>query len=218
MIFSYKDKNYQVDSEGFLTNPREWDVNFAEGMSAKVQITNGLSAEHWRVIDFIRRSYRESGKCPLVYHTCKMNNLHYRDLKRLFPTGYLRGACKLAGVSYKEEYMEHALEDEKDYPDIDQLYREKVYRVDVHGFLIDPMEWDEQFALFKAYEMKMPEKLTSKHWQVITFLRESFLKNKVVPTVYETCENNRLELQELERLFPDGYHRGAVKIAGLRVR
>ncbi len=61
-------------------------------------------------------------------------------------------------------------------------------------------------------------KLTDRHWQVIRFLRQSHEKNNLVPTVYETCEANKMDLEELERLFPDGYHRGAVKIAGLRVR
>ncbi len=64
----------------------------------------------------------------------------------------------------------------------------------------------------------MPEKLNESHWQIIRFLREFFRKNHRVPTVYETCESLRLSIEELERLFPDGYHRGAVKIAGLRVR
>jgi len=39
----------------------------------------------------------------------------------------------------------------------------------------------------------------------------------LVPTLYETCTASDLELEDLERLFPDGYQRGVVKIAGLRV-
>ncbi len=94
---------------------------------------------------------------------------------------------------------------------------EKSYEMNVRGFLVNPSEWDEEFALYKAYEMKMP-KLTDKHWQIISFLRQSFEKNRSVPTVYETCEANGIDLEELCSLFPDGYHRGAVKIAGLKVR
>ena len=60
--------------------------------------------------------------------------------------------------------------------------------------------------------------LTNKHWGVIRFLRQSYMENGQVPTVFETCERCGLEIEDLERLFPDGYHRGAVKIAGLRVR
>jgi tRNA 2-thiouridine synthesizing protein E len=93
----------------------------------------------------------------------------------------------------------------------------KVYRVDVFGFLVDPDEWDEDFAVAKALEMKMPGGLTKRRREVIRHLRDSFEKNKVVPTVIECCEANNLEIEELAALFPDGYQRGAVKIAGLRV-
>jgi tRNA 2-thiouridine synthesizing protein E len=64
----------------------------------------------------------------------------------------------------------------------------------------------------------MPQLLEDEHWKIIYYLRASNKKNKVVPTIYETCEANDIEIGDLERLFPDGYHRGAVKIAGLRVR
>jgi len=63
----------------------------------------------------------------------------------------------------------------------------------------------------------MPE-LTQKHWSIIRFLREQFQKTGAVPTVHQTCEAFKIEIEELGELFPDGYNRGAVKIAGLRVR
>jgi tRNA 2-thiouridine synthesizing protein E len=66
--------------------------------------------------------------------------------------------------------------------------------------------------------MKMPQILGEEHWRIIHYLRKSYRKNKTIPTVFETCKDNRIDLADLERLFPDGYHRGAVKIAGLRVR
>jgi TusE/DsrC/DsvC family sulfur relay protein len=146
--------------------------------------------------------------------------LHLKDLKKLFPTGYLRGACKLAGITYKERSIDYyggeglKIRAEGARPESE----EKVYRVDVRGFLVDPAEWDEDFAVQKAHEMKMKEGLTEKHWKIVHFLREYFNRNRSVPTVYETCEMNRMELDELEELFPNGYHRGAVKIAGLRAR
>jgi tRNA 2-thiouridine synthesizing protein E len=89
--------------------------------------------------------------------------------------------------------------------------------VDIHGFLIDPSEWDEDYVVFKAIEMKMPA-LTDDHWKIISFIRNRFEETGKVPTVYETCEENQIELEGLEALFPDGYHRGVVKISGLRVR
>ncbi len=52
---------------------------------------------------------------------------------------------------------------------------------------------------------------------MIQFLRKHHAATGLVPTVYETCNANGLELEDLEQLFPDGYERGAVKIAGLSV-
>jgi tRNA 2-thiouridine synthesizing protein E len=66
--------------------------------------------------------------------------------------------------------------------------------------------------------MKMPDLLRDKHWQIIHFIRNTYRTSRVVPTVYETCAAHHMEVKDLEKLFPDGYHRGAVKIAGLRVR
>jgi TusE/DsrC/DsvC family sulfur relay protein len=215
--FTFKDKTYQVDSDGFLSDFNLWDENFAEGVAAEHKITGGLTDKHWEIIRFIRNAYKETGKCPLVYEACRRNKLKIEDLKELFPTGYLRGACKLAGLTYKEGYLNQSgLEEfaEKIASGTD----EKTYEVDVRGFLIDPNQWDEKFALFRAYEMKMPEKLTEEHWKIINYLRDSFKKSNIVPTVYHTCEDNGITLEQLEKLFPDGYHRGAVKIAGLRVR
>jgi tRNA 2-thiouridine synthesizing protein E len=95
---------------------------------------------------------------------------------------------------------------------------ERTYHVDIRGFLVDHSEWDEEYAVYKSQEMKMPQGLTEEHWKIIAFLRKRFEKDGKVPTVYETCEANQMDIEALERLFPDGYHRGAVKIAGLRAR
>lgn len=216
-LFEFRNRKYQVDLAGFLVNSGEWDENFAEGMAAEVRIPGGLTGKHWKVILWIRDYYRDYGKCPLVYQACRANGLRLSTLKALFPTGYQRGACRLAGLTYKEGFLGYS-----DLPEsaeeITPLDAEKNYLVNALGFLIDPSAWDRQFAIFKAHELKLPGRLTAKHWQVIGYLRDSYQKSKTVPTVYETCEANNLEVEELEGLFPDGYHRGAVKIAGLRLR
>ena len=215
-IFTFGNKNYQVDTQEFLSDFREWDENFARGMAPKVGIISGLSEDHWKIIHFIRDTFKQTGKCPLVYETCRMNRLHLQELKKLFPAGYLRGACKLAGITYREGYLDQSWVEEFAERVTSGVREEKAYLVNIRGFLVNPAEWDKKFALFKAHEMKMP-KLTDKHWQIINFLRKSFEKNNIVPTIYETCEANAIDLEELEKLFPDGYHRGAIKIAGLRV-
>jgi len=214
--FVYQGKKYKVDPRGYLIDPDEWDENFAEGMAPKVGITNGLTLEHWKVIRFIRNSFEKMNLCPLVYVACRQNNLGLGDMKRLFPTGYHRGACKLAGISYRQGFFQKYWL-EKNLPYHEQSYKLKVYRVDAQGFLVDPTDWDENFALNKAYELKMPQLLTEDHWKIIYHLRQNFDHAGAVPTVFEACQGLKLDLAELEKLFPDGYHRGAVKIAGLRL-
>jgi tRNA 2-thiouridine synthesizing protein E len=214
--FTHKNKSYELDSGDFLLEPNKWDENFAEGMAEKNKIPNGLTKDHWAVISFIRNTFKGSGRCPMVYETYKNCGLTLHKLKKLFPTGYLRGACKVAGVTYKNGYLEpvyfpHTAEN------LELIYANKTYRIDVHGFLVDANEWDHYYAACRAFDMKIP-KLSDRHWQIIRFLRERYEKTKEVPTVYETCEDNQVSLEELKQLFPDGYHRGAIKIAGLRVR
>ncbi len=216
--FTYDDKAFEVDSDGFLVNCDAWDESFAEGMAPQLEIRHGLTKEHWDVINFIRATYKEGGRCPSVYETCRANGLVRIELKRLFPTGYLRGACILAGITYREGYLGLA-HLPPTAEDLNVISVKNTYKVDVRGFLVNPDDWDEYYAAHRAYDMKIPGgRLTEEHWKVIRFLRKSFKKNKKVPTVYETCEANQIDLEGLERLFPDGYHRGAVKIAGLRVR
>jgi len=214
--FAFGGRTYSVDADEFLSDFHSWDEDYARGMAPKVGIISGLSEDHWKIIRFVRDTFKDTGKCPLVYETCRMNRLHLQELKILFPSGYLRGVCKLAGITYKEGYLDQSgLEEFAEQ--ITSPLQSRSYEIDLHGFLINPSQWDEKFAVARAHEMKMP-KLTDRHWEMIRSLRSNFEKNNVVPNVYEACESNNMDIEELERLFPDGYHRGAVKIAGLRVR
>jgi tRNA 2-thiouridine synthesizing protein E len=216
--FTYKGKSYDVDSMDFLLDCGQWDENFVEGMAQKLNMPQKLTIEQWDVIRSIREAFDETGRCPIVYETCRMNGLRLTELKRLFPAGYLRGACKLAGITYKEGYLGQSYMPQT-ADDLNVISVKKTYQVDARGFLVNPNDWDEYYAVYRAFDMKIPGgKLSEKHWQIVRFLRERYEKTGEVPTVFDTCEANDVGLDELEELFPDGYHRGVVKIAGLRVR
>ena len=215
----FNNKIYEVDEHNLLYDFNKWDEDFAIGVAEMLNMEVPLTKRHWDVIYFIRNSFKETDECPLVYKTCKANNLRYNDLKNLFPTGYQRGACLLSGVLYYDQAVYYISEEQiPSKEEVAQKIIEKVYRVNVSGFLIDPSEWDETFALNKANEIIMQKKLSDKHWKIIYYLRDSYKKNNVIPTVYDCCEANQTELEELEILFPRGYHRGAIKIAGLRLK
>ena len=210
-------RTYTLDQYGFLDPSGQWDEDFASTMAANLHIPEGLTERHWEIIRYIRDSFRINGECPLVYQTCRANRLSLKDLKSLFPTGYQRGACLLAGITFRDHLTNYYGEPAPTAGAMKHSQMEKkFYRVDVFGFLQDPSEWDEDFAIHRAVDMKIPGGLSERHWKLIRYLRDAFDKNQAVPTVFEFCDANNLELHDLESLFPGGYHRCAVKIAGLK--
>lgn len=210
------DREYNVDVNGYLLDPSQWAEDFARGMAPRLKITNGLTEDHWRVIYFIRNNFEKMNQCPLVYIACRQNAIGLGDLKKLFPTGYHRGACKLAGISYRDISIQR-LRFRENMVHHTRLYKRKIYACDAQGFLVNFEDWDENFALNKAYELKMSDYLTEAHWNVIYSLRRHFQESGEIPNIYKACEDNDLTLDDLEKLFPSGYHRGALKIAGLHV-
>ena len=56
--------------------------------------------------------------------------------------------------------------------------------------------------------------------ETLRFLAKSLLSRRQIfteglITLIETCENNKMRLKELRELFPEGYRRGACRVAGL---
>ncbi len=215
----FREKGYNVDEQGFLLDFNQWDEGFAALVASDLGMSEELSETHWAVIGFIRDSFTREGRCPLVYEACRAVGLSWSALKGLFPTGYHRGACLVAGIAGKDRLVNYYGERApvRRAAEAKAASREKTYRVDIDGFLMSASEWDEEYAIRRAAEIGVPGGLSDKHWQIIRSLRESYRTTGVVPTVYECCESNGLELEELEKLFPEGYHRGAIKVSGLRV-
>ena len=203
-------KTYTLDEQGFLNPPQQWDQAFAEGMAQKQGIYGGLTDDHWEIILYLRKMFMDEKTVPVVVIACADNNLRLSDLRFLFPTGYHRGACRIAGIDYEFMYKSNYW---LTY-ETTTLPRED-YKMTPHGFLVDFNQWNERFAHLIIREWKLPQGLTDRHLEIITFLRDFYKKTKYIPTVYETCKSNNLDLDELRELFPEGYHRGACRIAGL---
>ena len=203
-------RSYRLDDFGFLDPPEQWDKRFAGGMARLLGIHEGLTKHHWDIIYYLRDKFLGEKTVPVVVFACIDNGVRMRQLMSLFPTGYHRGACKIAGINYAfmrerniwltyENYValaqEHAMTDA--------------------GFLRDFHTWTRRFAHLVALDWDLAEGLTEQHWGVIRFLREAFERTNRTPTVLETCRENELSLRELMQLFPDGYRRGACRAAGL---
>jgi tRNA 2-thiouridine synthesizing protein E len=92
-----------LDEEGYLVDPADWNEGVAEELAKRERIA--LGDAHWTVIGFMRRYYEEHHIAPDARHVMK-HLAEYRgpqhadrnDLFRLFPYGYVKQACKIAGM------------------------------------------------------------------------------------------------------------------------
>jgi tRNA 2-thiouridine synthesizing protein E len=93
----------RVDDEGYLVDPADWNEQVAEALAREERIE--LADEHWAVIRFMREYYEEHQVAPDARHVMKhlarlkgAGKAGRNDLFALFPYGYVKQACKIAGM------------------------------------------------------------------------------------------------------------------------
>lgn len=91
-------RKIEVNEEGFLLHPEEWDEDVARELARVEEGLEELSDEHWAVIKYIRSYFNENNLAPMVRKLCKASGLPLRRIFELFPSGPAKGACKLAGL------------------------------------------------------------------------------------------------------------------------
>jgi TusE/DsrC/DsvC family sulfur relay protein len=92
------------DSEGYLIDPETWNRDVAAELAAEEGIR--LEDLTWSVVDFMRAYWLEHQVAPDVRHvidyltgTRDLDKKAAKDaLFKLFPYGYVKQACKIAGM------------------------------------------------------------------------------------------------------------------------
>jgi len=92
------EKKVEVNEEGFLAHPEEWDEETALLLAKAEEGLAEMSVEHWAVVNYIRGYYVEKGLAPMVRKICQTTGLPLRRIYELFPSGPAKGACKVAGL------------------------------------------------------------------------------------------------------------------------
>jgi tRNA 2-thiouridine synthesizing protein E len=85
---------------------------------------------------------------------------------------------------------------------------------DAEGFLTDPRQWNEEIAEALAREAGIAE-LTPRHWQVVRFMRETYLTTGEAPSIRTLGKASGVPVKELYELFPKGPAKLAAKIGGI---
>jgi tRNA 2-thiouridine synthesizing protein E len=92
------------DVEGYLINPDDWNEGIAIELAKEEGIE--LSDTYWPVLNFMRKYYNEHNIAPDIRHLMDYlateNQCGKKDAKKLifelFPYGYVKQACKIAGM------------------------------------------------------------------------------------------------------------------------
>ncbi len=66
----YIDTTLDLDENGLLTNPQEWDENIARMLASQAGIS-ALTSDHWEVIHALREHYAKFGVAPAIHNICR---------------------------------------------------------------------------------------------------------------------------------------------------
>lgn len=86
----------EVNADGFLVNPDDWNENAAGVLAAQANIS--LTPRHWDVINFCRKDFAATGKSPGVRRITKVGGVPTKEMYALFPGGPGKLAAKLSGL------------------------------------------------------------------------------------------------------------------------
>ena len=98
------DRQLERDAHGYLLDPDQWDEEVGGAIAREEGIT--LGEEHMAIIGFMRSSFEEHG-IPvdaryvfsfLADHLNVGKTQARRRFFELFPYGYVKQACKIAGM------------------------------------------------------------------------------------------------------------------------
>jgi len=90
----------------------------------------------------------------------------------------------------------------------------KTVQVNEEGFMTNPNEWTTEIAVEIAKEEGIAD-LTSAHWKVIDFCRQSAAMSGAAPTLRAITNGAGVPTKELFGLFPKGPAKKVAKISGL---
>jgi dissimilatory sulfite reductase related protein len=103
LMATIQQESVNLGDEGYLDDPKDWNENVARELAATEDIE--LTEEHWRVIAFMREFFQENAVAADARFVIKFiaEEMQYgprarAHLFKLFPYGYVKQACKIAGM------------------------------------------------------------------------------------------------------------------------
>ena len=93
-------KALRVDDEGYLADPADWNEDVAVELARQEGVV--LAERHWAVIGFLRQYFGLHHIAPdarfVLKYLAETGGTERNELFRLFPYGYVKQTCKIAGM------------------------------------------------------------------------------------------------------------------------
>ncbi len=91
------DAPVDVDAEGFMTDPGQWNETIAEAIARQYGVPE-LTDRHWLVVRFMRERYLSTGNAPSIRALGKESGVPVKELYALFPKGPAKLAARIGGI------------------------------------------------------------------------------------------------------------------------
>ena len=96
--------HYERDVEGYIVDPEDWDESLAQLLAEEEGLQ--LNDRYWQVLSFMREYWQSHKVAPDVRHVVKNlaaetgidKKQAKQQLFEMFPYGYVKQACKIAGM------------------------------------------------------------------------------------------------------------------------
>ncbi len=88
-------KTVDVNEEGYMTDPSQWDKEIAEAIAQELGIE--LTDKHYEVIEYLQKKFSE-GETLTIRKVGKSGIVDIKGLYKLFPGGPLKYSSKIAGI------------------------------------------------------------------------------------------------------------------------
>ena len=87
----------RFQADGTLLEPEKWSRDMAIALAATVGVTD-MADDHWRVIEFARQEFADTGHSPNIRRLTEGSGIDTRRLYALFPQAPGRAVARVAGL------------------------------------------------------------------------------------------------------------------------
>jgi tRNA 2-thiouridine synthesizing protein E len=89
-------RDFDVDDEGFLTDPAQWDEDLGAALAAAIGIE--LTPDHWKVLHFLRTDFATEGETATTRRVQTVGGFPTKDQFALFPKKPAKKMAYIAGL------------------------------------------------------------------------------------------------------------------------